>query len=66
MEFSAEDKAKMEVPLKAALKQLVDFAEVAGSIAAKNSENKIDDLIIPVLSPMAKDFLYKMIDSGKL
>jgi hypothetical protein len=66
MEFSAEEKAQIEAPLKMAMKSLLDAMEVAASVAAKHSENKVDDVLVPMMAPAAKAVLLQMIDGMKL
>lgn len=66
MEFTPEEKLKVEIPLKACLKSLLDVLEAAGQVGVAKSANKIDDLVMPVIEPLVKDQLNKIIDGMKL
>lgn len=66
MEFSAEQKARIEVPLKESLKKLGEAMIEVQKAVVENSANKIDDVIEPVVRPMAVEGLNKLIDSLKL
>ncbi len=66
LKFSDEQKAKIEVHIKAALVAVVGALEEAALGLAANSENKIDDVVVPVLSGPAKEALVKLIQGIKL
>lgn len=66
MEFSAEQKAKIEVHVKNALVDIVEALNETALAASANSENKIDDLVVPVLSGPAKAALIDLIKGLKL
>lgn len=66
MEFTAEQKAAIEVDVKESLKHLSKaLVKTAGFLAA-NSENKIDDIVVPVLAPTAEQALIDLIGKMKL
>lgn len=66
MEFTAEQKAAIEVDVKESLKHLSKaLVKIAGFLAA-NSENKIDDIVVPVLAPTAEQALIDLIGKMKL
>lgn len=66
MEFTAEQKAAIEAPLKEALVKLVEAVEIATKAAAENSSNKVDDVVVPALAPMAKAAVVKLVEGMKL
>lgn len=66
MEFTPEQKAAIEVDVKESLKHLSKaLVKTAGFLAA-NSENKIDDIVVPVLAPTAEQALIDLIGKMKL
>lgn len=66
MEFTAEQKAAIEVDVKEAFKHLTKaLIKVAGALAA-NSENKLDDVVVPVIAPTAEQALIDLIGKLKL
>lgn len=66
MEFTAEQKLAIEADLKESLKHLSKaLVKTAGFLAA-NSENKIDDIVVPVLAPTAEQALIDLIGKMKL
>lgn len=66
VEFSPEQKAKIEVHIKAAAVSIVGALEEASLAVAQNSENKIDDVVVPVLAGPAKQALIDLINGLKL
>lgn len=66
MEFSAEQKAAIEVEVKESLKHMAKAIVLTANFAAVNSENKVDDVVVPVLSPMAEQALLELIGKLKL
>lgn len=66
MEFTAEQKAAIEVDVKESFKHLTKaLIKVAAALAA-NSENKLDDVIVPVIAPTAEQALIDLIGKLKL
>ena len=66
MQLNDEQKAKVEVHVKAACISLVNAFEEVSLALAVNSENKIDDVVVPVLAGPAKQALIDMIGKLKL
>lgn len=66
MELSPEVKAEAEAKIKLVLNTIVELVEVIGMDVAKQSENKVDDVLVPVLSPLAKEALKSIIDGIKI
>ncbi len=66
MEFTAEQKAAIEVDVKESLKHLSKALVKTASFLAANSENKIDDIVVPVLAPTAEQALIDLIGKLKL
>jgi hypothetical protein len=66
MELSPEAKAAAELKAKDVLKGAVDLVDIVIGDVAKQSANKVDDVIVPIIEPMAKEALYKIIDGIKL
>lgn len=66
MEFSAEQKAAIEVEVKESLKHMGKAMVLVANYAAVNSENKVDDVVVPVLSPIAEAALLDLIGKLKL
>jgi hypothetical protein len=66
LEFTPEQKAKVEVHIKAACVSLISALEEASLAVAQNTENKIDDIVVPVLAPTAKQALIDLIGGLKL
>ena len=66
MEFTAEQKAAIEVEVKESLKYMAKAIVLTANYAAINSENKVDDVVVPVLSPIAEASLLELIGKLKL
>lgn len=66
MEFSEDQKAKIAVHVKAALVAVVAALNESALALAANSENKIDDIVVPVLSGPAQSALIDLINGLKL
>lgn len=66
MEFTAEQKAAIEIDVKESLKHLSKALVKTASFLAANSENKIDDIVVPVLAPTAEQALIDLIGKLKL
>ena len=66
MEFTAEQKAAIEVEVKESLKYMGKAMVLVANYAAVNSENKVDDVVVPVLSPIAEASLLDLIGKLKL
>jgi len=66
MELSDVQKEAIAVEVKEAAKHIVKALVLAGKAAVANSENKIDDMVEPVLSPMAEQALLDVIGKLKL
>lgn len=66
MEFTAEQKADIESDVKESLKYLAKALVKTAKYAAINSENKIDDVVVPVIAPTAEQSLVDLIGKLKL
>lgn len=66
MDFTDAQKAAIEVEVKEAAKHMVKATVLAANALAANSENKVDDIVVPVLSPMAEQALLELIGKLKL
>jgi hypothetical protein len=66
LEFTPEQKAKIEVHAKAALVSMVGALEEVALAVSANSENKIDDVVVPVLAGPAKQALIDLINGIKI
>lgn len=66
MEFLPEEKLEMEKHLKVAMKEIVEALVLAGGYVAKKTENKIDDVAVPLAADPAKAALFKLIEEMKL
>lgn len=66
MEFTEEQKAAIEVEVKEGLKHIAKAMVLSANYAAVQSENKVDDIVVPVLSPMAEAALIEFIGKLKL
>ena len=66
LKLSDEQKVAIEADVKEAAKYIVKaLVKVSGALAV-NSENKIDDLVLPVVSPIAEEALISLIEKLKL
>lgn len=66
LKLSDEQKLAIELDVKEAAKHIVKaIVKVSGALAI-NSENKIDDLVLPVISPIAEEALINVIEKLKL
>lgn len=66
LKLSDEQKLLIESDIKEAAKHIVKaIVKVSGALAV-NSENKIDDLVLPVISPIAEESLINLIEKLKL
>jgi len=61
-----EQKVAIEVEIKEAAKHVVKALVLVVKAEVANSENKIDDMVEPVLSPMAEAALLDLIAKLKL
>lgn len=66
MELTQEQKEGIEVHVKAACIEIAHAFEKIGLAIAANSENKVDDIIAPVLAGPAKAALIDLIKGIKL
>jgi len=66
MEFTAEQKAAAEKPLKEALKKLAEVLIEVQKAVVENTTTKIDDAVEPVVRPLEIEGFNKIIDSLKL
>ena len=66
MEFTQEQKAAVEVEVKESLKHIGKAIVLVANYSAVNSENKVDDVVVPVLSPIAEAALIDLIGKLKL
>lgn len=66
MEFTQEQKEGIEVHVKSACIEIANALEKVSLAVAANSENKVDDVVVPVLSGPAKVALVDLIKGMKL
>lgn len=66
VDLTEEQKADIAIDVKAALKSLTKASMKAANAVAKNSENKVDDVIVPLLSGPAEEAINNLIDGIKL
>jgi len=66
MDLSPAAKEEAEVKIKLILNTLVELIETVGTDVVKQTENKVDDVLAPVLAPLAKEALKSLIDGIKL
>lgn len=66
LELKEEQKLAVAVELKEALKHIAKAMVLSAGFLAQNSENKIDDIVVPVLAPTAEAALLELIGKIKL
>jgi hypothetical protein len=66
LELSVEQKALIEADIKEAAKHIVKALVKVSNALALNSENKIDDIVLPVVAPLAEEALINLIGKLKL
>lgn len=64
--LSEVQKEAVSVELKEALKHIAKALVLSAGFLAQNSENKIDDVVVPVLAPTAEQALIELIGKIKL